>query len=306
MDKKTLLQQTTFGARVAEEEGDKLAEYFVETDQWQRVFRGDDDVVRGPKGSGKSAIYSLLLGREGELFDRNIIVVPAENPRGNTAFSGLVEDPPTSEAEFSNLWTLYLLTLVADKLVEFEIHGEAADYVVTTLQEANLLHGEGEHKSLAQRLRAVLDYVRPRSVEGGVKLHELTGMPALTGKITFAEPSTDEREAGYVSADELLLDANTALEAESLTVWILLDRLDVAFAESRELEGNALRALFHVYVGMLNLASIGTKIFLRADISGVPDEGRSWRTSVRHPEVDARTNPGRLRTHGTEGAHSPP
>src|SRR6185437_13686250 len=57
------LDATSFGARVAEEEVDELAEYFVETDQWKRLYRGDVDVVYGAKGSGKSALYSLLVER---------------------------------------------------------------------------------------------------------------------------------------------------------------------------------------------------------------------------------------------------
>ncbi len=48
--------------------------------------------------------------------------------------------------------------------------------------------------------------------------------------------------------------------------WIVLDRLDVAFAESPELEANALRALFRAYRDMAALKSISLKIFLRDDI----------------------------------------
>ena len=45
--------------------------------------------------------------------------------------------------------------------------------------------------------------------------------------------------------------------------WILLDRLDVAFADSADLEANALRALFRVYPDMAALSNFGVKIFLR-------------------------------------------
>ena len=34
---------------------------FVETDQWSRIVKGEIDIVRGDKGAGKSAIYSLLI-----------------------------------------------------------------------------------------------------------------------------------------------------------------------------------------------------------------------------------------------------
>src|SRR5216684_5552091 len=78
----------------------QLSTYFVFTDEWERLYRGVIDVVYGPKGSGKSALYSLLLARNSELFDRSILLIAAENPRGAPAFQDLVADPPAVEREF--------------------------------------------------------------------------------------------------------------------------------------------------------------------------------------------------------------
>jgi hypothetical protein len=83
-DKVAVLRDLTFGQRVAEEEGDVLKDYFVETDQWRRIFDGEVDVVYGAKGAGKSAIFALLQARRTELAARNIIVIAADNARGNT------------------------------------------------------------------------------------------------------------------------------------------------------------------------------------------------------------------------------
>jgi len=94
MNKRDILRTMTFGQRVAEDEMDALGTYFVETDNWKRLFNGDIDVVYGAKGTGKSALYSLLLARSGKLFDRNVLLVGAENPRGATAFRDLLTAPP--------------------------------------------------------------------------------------------------------------------------------------------------------------------------------------------------------------------
>jgi hypothetical protein len=69
MDVVEVLRNPNIGRRVAEEEKDQLAAYFVETDQWRRIYSGDVDIVYGAKGSGKSAIYSILLDRQSDLFD---------------------------------------------------------------------------------------------------------------------------------------------------------------------------------------------------------------------------------------------
>ena len=86
MERKGLLSHVSFGARVAEEETAALARYFVETDQWERLFRGEIDVIKGEKGAGKSAIYSLLLAKNSDLFDKRILLIAAEKPRGTPAF----------------------------------------------------------------------------------------------------------------------------------------------------------------------------------------------------------------------------
>jgi hypothetical protein len=73
------------------------------------------------KGSGKSALYYLLLSRSTELFDRNILLVAGENPRGATAFRDLVTDPPATEREFIRLWKLYIASLLDNDLADYGI-----------------------------------------------------------------------------------------------------------------------------------------------------------------------------------------
>jgi hypothetical protein len=59
---------------------------------------------------------------------------------------------------------------------------------------------------------------------------------------------------------------NTALKESGKQIWLLLDRLDVAFPETHELERNALRALFRAYRDLAEHDAIKLKIFLRSDI----------------------------------------
>jgi hypothetical protein len=103
MKRLDLLKQMSFGVQVAEDEVNELASYFVETNQWEKIAKGDIDIIRGEKGSGKSAIYSLLMTKAGDFFDKRILLVAAENPRGATVFKDLVADPPTTENEFNCL-----------------------------------------------------------------------------------------------------------------------------------------------------------------------------------------------------------
>ncbi|MEW9700699.1 hypothetical protein [Paenibacillus sp. SI8] len=268
MSKREIINNLTFGERVAEDELSELSSYFVETDQWNRIFSGKVDVVYGPKGSGKSAIYSLLLNRKSELLDRRILIIPAENPRGTTAFSELVSDPPTTELEFSGLWKLYFLSLIAQQLKDVK-DNKPLDKLRKILEKSGVLTNESENRRWA--LRNVFDYVRaltrPESFEGGLQLDPSTGMPSgFTGKITLREPTKSLRDKGFISVDSLFDQVNDILIGQSLHIWLVIDRLDVAFVESQTLEKNAIRALFKVYLDLLSHLNISIKIFIRNDI----------------------------------------
>jgi hypothetical protein len=272
--KQRLLEEASFGERIAEDEVRELADYFVETDQWRRLSSGEADIVYGPKGAGKSALYSLLVQRSDQLFDKGILLVTAESPSGTPAFRDIADEPPTSEAEFVALWKAYFLSLVAAILQDYGVATAEAARVYTYLEGARLPHGKA---SLRSRLRAVREFVSrmsPEAVEGGVLL-DTTGNPVgVTGKISLREPTIAMRADGFVSIDELLEDANVALGALDFRVWLLLDRLDVAFLQHEDLEKNALRALFKAYLDMKPLDQISLKIFLRTDIwERITEEG---------------------------------
>src|SRR6266542_1903326 len=276
VEKRAILRDLTFGQRVAEEEAEHLAAYFVETDQWRRMFSGEIDVVYGPKGSGKSAIYSILLARADDLFDRGIIVEPAENPRGAPAFQDLVADPPASEREFISIWKLYLLSLLGRVVRDFDIRTDDARELLTALDSASLVTTKTPlRRVLTGALQQARKLISAESYEGGLKLDPGTGAPTgLTIKVTLREPTPEERAAGLRSVNDLFELADSALRDSGLSIWILLDRLDVAFSDSLELEKNALRALFKVYLDLLRYEAVCLKIFLRTDIwQQVTEEG---------------------------------
>ena len=227
---------------------EELAAYFVETDQWRRLLSGDVDVVYGAKGSGKSALYALLNKNEDALLARDILVVSGENPSGAAAFKEVATDPPTSEDEFVALWKAYFLSLIAAVLQDWRVESKEAVAVYKALGDAGLLVPDG---SLSARLSAARSFVRqfrPSAVESTVLLDPAMNPVAVTGKITLREPNSELKTSGFISLDDLLKQANDALSDLGYTIWLLLDRLDVAFETHEELEKRALRALFKAYL----------------------------------------------------------
>lgn len=274
--KEGLLKNIRFGHEVAEEEKEELRKYFVETGFWQRIVAGEVDIVYGDKGAGKSAIYLLVLENSGEFLKRKIILVNAENPRGATAFRELATDPPATERQFQSLWKLYIVSIITSRLAnEFGADSRIRS-VSEVLREIGLLqNGKLNLGGLVKRASAyVANYFRPTSAEGGITLDPNTGVPVgVTGKVTFDTPTSAGDKNGFILIDSLYEKIQDFLAEQKLFVWVLLDRLDIAFDESEELEANALRALFRVYNDLKAVENLSLKIFLRTDIWSRITEG---------------------------------
>jgi hypothetical protein len=272
--KRDVVEKLYIGQGIAERETDTLAQYFFQTIQWDRIYAGEIDIILGPKGSGKSAIYFLLKKREGELEQRGIYLVTAENPQGEPVFRQIVTASPKDERSFSFLWKLYFLVIATKKLDEFPAISPHISPIVEILKNEGLLP---TGFSLARALRSVLDYVKSHlsfsAVEGHVELDPVTGLPKVFGKITFDTPSEKQRKVGISSVEELLSELNSALEKSKHRVWVVLDRLDVVFEEDKAIERLALRSLFRVYNDFFGLKNISLKIFLRDDIWKTITEG---------------------------------
>jgi len=223
-----------------------------------------------------------------------VLLVAAENPRGAPAFRDLLTDPPTSEREFIGLWKLYFASLLHAVLREYGINNTSSKELEQALAREGLVKGS---LSLASLLRGIRTYVRralnPQAVEGGVELDPITQLPkGFKGKIIFAEPGEIGADPELKSVDRLLGLADEALRETGLKAWILLDRLDVAFAEDPGLEANALRALFRVYLDLMAFPSIQLKIFLRTDIwARITSEGfREASHITRHITISWNRN----------------
>ncbi len=265
LTKADVVHSLNFGFRIAEEEIKDLAKYFVETEQWRQISSGSIDIVYGPKGSGKSALYGLLLDRQALFLKQGIILIPGENPRGTPVFQDLVNDPPTTEVRFVRLWKLYLLSIVGQYLHASHEKGPEALSVIKALRSAGLLENAGGLEGLLQSAMAYLKRV-PEALEAEGKLDGLSGESSLKLKICFQEPTAAQAKAGVVSVNSLFQQADRALAGMQKIVWLLIDRLDVAFAETADLEANALRALFKTYLDLNQFTQIKLKIFLRTDI----------------------------------------
>ncbi|RHX77460.1 P-loop ATPase, Sll1717 family [Leptospira yasudae] len=261
MKKEKIITLLNFGSRVAEEEMEHLQDYFVETDNWSRFLNGDIDIVYGAKGSGKSAIYLLLLKNKENLYkSKNTVILNAEHLRGKTAFAQLEVDPPTSEVEFISLWKLYFVTLIANYFSE---NGIKASFL-RDFKDAGLIKQEADLSELVSGIsRIIRNFRGPKALEAGTVHDPRTGQSEFFTRIVLDK---SKKEISSTAFDGFLSEINKICQSKNLNFWIALDRLDVAFSDNLELEANAIRALFRVYLDLNGYSQIKLKLFVRTDI----------------------------------------
>lgn len=259
-----LLSDIKLGGHIAEEERDDLVKLFLKTDIWNRVRNDEIDLILGDKGSGKSAIFLLLHEKKIDmLLDSNIFMLNAENPRGAAVFRDIASNPPKTVREMEYIWNLYFLTLIGRDFVRYGFKGQKVKSFLNIIGEAGIKI-ETSYK-LADLLTSVRTFMG-RIAEGDIEI----GVDPTTNYPTFKYrigKLNQNREISLdLAIDKLFEIASEIIETNKFVFWILIDRLDVAFEESTELESNALRSLLKCYLNITKYKSLRLKIFLRSDI----------------------------------------
>ncbi|MFF5994838.1 hypothetical protein AAGS61_08745 [Lysinibacillus sp. KU-BSD001] len=260
MNKIDVLKTINFGESVAEDDA-KLDAYFVETDSWKRLIEDEVDIVYGPKGSGKSALYKNLLSNESYLNDKNIVLVAAENITGAAVFQSILGTEELNESTYKHLWYMYILALIGKYIKENDYQTQECKIFISKLQEEGLAEG----RNIRRLLSDVKDYVinifkRIEAIETGL------GFEGFSGRISLSEPTYEQKKLGIISVYDLLDIANDALMSINKKTWVIFDRLDVSFSEKPEVERVAIRTLFQVYNDLKSYDFIKLKIFIRDDI----------------------------------------
>lgn len=266
--KREILGQLKIGHRVAEDEIKELENYFVKTSQWTKLSNGDIDIIYGAKGTGKSALYSLLIKKGDKFNGEGILTIPAENPLGASAFQSLIDENLDDEVNLTYIWKLYIVQLICTELRKHGLKGAVTDKLVLSLEQAKLLPKSYTLSSLFSRAKAFVQSFSEKEVsevEYTIGLDSDSGLPVATRRATYSPTDPMSKLTG-VPVDDLLSYANNGLKDSKVTIWLLFDRLDVSFSSSSTLERSALRALFRVYSDMKPLEHIKTKIFVRRDI----------------------------------------
>jgi len=259
-----ILEAINFGQDVSENETN-LDEYFLETEAFKSVVAGGVDLILGHKGTGKSAIYRILVSENYNIPTlKDTMILPASNPSGTDVFRQILGTGKT-EAEFRLLWTVYLAALVGNYICDFFSQNktskikEVEEFLVAT----GLRTEKPNHQSLLSRIKNL----RKINFSLGTSMD---GMPTIGFEIDLGEnkeSKTEVPESAFCDLFEVLI---AIFKEAGSTCWIVMDRLDEAFSRNTEEELLALRGLLKAHMQLCGLSggqiAIRPKLFLRTDI----------------------------------------
>ena len=152
--------------------------------------------------------------------------------------------------------------LTNDFIEEYNINDKPASRIRQILIDCNLIPAQNK---LASFLKVCYDFMK--SFRNGKEISTTAEFDPNTGiysgqkfSLSFGEPTKSDFEKGLIPIEHAFDLLEDSLKKNSVNLWIIIDRLDVAFVESEELESNALRALFKAYLDLAQYKSIKIKI----------------------------------------------
>lgn len=267
MKRKEALRQLDLGQTVAEFETD-LKHYFVETETFRSLVQSKVDIVAGDKGTGKSALFKILRERYVEEPTlKGVEVIPAFNVSGDPIFKRLTEGEVLSEGQYRTIWKTYVLALTGNwLLLRFKDQWTPSmKKLDVLLQRLDLREFDPTPKGTFSHLVDLVKRIVKFKKAGVEITFDEAGVPITTPHIELGEIESED-EPTLIRHTESLGLLNDALVEADLSAWLVLDRLDEAFAGSILVEIPALRALFRTYLDLTEFEQIRLKMFVRRDL----------------------------------------
>lgn len=253
VDRKEVLRELDFGNFVAEKEDDLVSIFTLTEKSKNNIFTSSPpDVILGPKGSGKSAIFQLFSDNEEhvrenfkEIFSENEdkIIIDSGSGQEDELKKGLTRvDSNVDDFAPEEYWKLYFIIKIALLLEEnhYNLGGRLS----------KLLHviGESNSRKLAPLVNSIYKTVVGPS-PGDLNTN--------VGDIPLDWKNVDT--TGLINEEEEFL------ERKNITIWLFIDRIDQIGNNRNEMK-KYIEGLFEAQIFLQDYEKIKPKIFVRSDI----------------------------------------
>lgn len=283
MKQKELLRELRLGSSVAEYD-QNLSNYFVTTSYVEDFVMDRYDIVRGAKGSGKSAILIAITDNQANFEQlESIILLKASNISGDPDFKRAFDkvDSTNRIQDLVDAWKIYLINIVWDKIKE---HAEDYNELEEYLNKKKLVSNEPRflNKILYSLKRAKIKFSNTIMPDGNT-VQSMEIFPDI------AKPG-DTTDELYIDYNYIFDEVNSILSRCNIKIWILMDRLDDAFPDRNKKTKLALKSLLYAYKDICAYRNFKLKIFIRDDIfSFITEKGFTSLTHVSSKTMEPIT-----------------
>lgn len=267
--KSEILERLNLGSSVAEND-ENLENYFIPTIALDDFLDDRFDLIRGAKGSGKSAILRMV-SRAQAAYPKlaNVTLVVATEHTGEPAFKRAF-DPlileAVTDAKLTSAWKAYLINLALDAIESFDKSDEASEAIAAAEACGIRYRTPSAFKKIWWSALRML-HIKSFTV----------GADSVAAEFPDAPPEFWTADDKPVDFPELLRLVVRALQAANRRCWLLLDRLDAAFQDNPELERRALRSLLIAYKDFMGHPQLRLKLFFRTDLYDTVVQGAGFR-----------------------------
>ncbi|MBV4429547.1 P-loop ATPase, Sll1717 family [Clostridium tyrobutyricum] len=257
MDKIQLLKSLNLGNSIAEQDKN-LSDYFIYTNYVEDLIGDKYDIVRGAKGSGKTAML-LAVSKNQSKYKKlhDVILVQAINLQGDPYFKSVFDkiSKEVKQQELIDSWKIYIINLVWNKITnKFSEHKQLEKYLK-------------QHK-LVIRSNKLLEKVL-YAFQGIKVTNKFNSDGSVTQSVKYEKTDSKSKDClvnKIIDFNYVFSEINRILVKNNYKVWIMMDRLDDAFPDKTNKSILALKSLLYAYKDISTYDNFKIKIFLRNDI----------------------------------------
>lgn len=281
MNSLEILENINLGNEVAEYD-ENIGHYYINTHYVFDFINDKYDIVKGVKGSGKTAMLVTLCNNQSTYEQlKNKILIKAMNITGDLEFKRAFDTVSVNGSDIQKVmdaWKIYIINIIWNQIKE-NLSGYA--YLEKKLTEENIITEKNGildkllHSIKRVKLKASntfnLDGSTTQSVELGHNDENTAKKPSLPDLIDF---------------NYIFEELSNILLKNNICLWLMMDRLDDAFPENSDKDNIILKSLLYAYKDVCSYKGFKIKIFIREDIFDEITK-KSGFTSLTH--VSAKT-----------------
>lgn len=278
MNKLKILKDISLGKSVAEYDTG-LKDYFVNTYYIDELIKDRYDIIKGTKGSGKSAILLGVSEKQADYLElQDVIIIKAVNHTGDPVFKKAFANikMPVNEIDLIDAWKIYIINIVWEKIKDVsDNYLELENY----LQKNKLISDESTLiEKIKYSIQRVINFKKVKTT-----FNNPDGT-SISAEFQLDSPQSEiERDIDFNYIYETY---NKLLSENCSRLWIMMDRLDDAFPNKTEISQLALKCLLYAYKDIAGLSNFKLKIFIREDIYNTVTANDGF-TSLTHVKSNA-------------------